>query len=68
MGALNPLADISGLKDRLRSLGYYDGPLDDEATDDFTVALSEFQYDAGLTPSGTLDDDTRTKLESGYGS
>lgn len=67
LGALNPLGNISGLKDRLRSLGYFDGPLDDEATDDFAEALSEFQYDAGLTPSGTLDDDTRTKLESGYG-
>lgn len=62
---LDPASEVSGLKGRLRLLGYTVGPprgpsdaLDERTRD----ALKQFQIDHDLEPSGELDAPTQAKL------
>jgi hypothetical protein len=64
LGQLNPASEVTGAQQRLRNLGYYDGPLDgvlNEATQD---AIRAFQARSGLKPTGALDQATQSKLRS----
>jgi len=63
LGHLNPVDDLLGVKQRLRNMGYYDGPIDQNMTDETVEGLTDFQTDAGLPPNGALDQSTRTKLQ-----
>jgi peptidoglycan hydrolase-like protein with peptidoglycan-binding domain len=52
---------------RLRNLGYYRAVPADTDARERRAAIEEFQFDQGLTLSGTMDDDTRAKIEEIYG-
>jgi hypothetical protein len=55
MGHLDPLGEPTGLCDRLRNLGYYDGPSTVEMSDTLRGAMSWFRRDAGLDPAEDVD-------------
>lgn len=62
LGAIDPVAEISGVQTRLQNLGFYDGDIDGESGELTTQAIAEFQSFAGLEASGELNDETRQKL------
>lgn len=68
IGHLNPIDEISGVKQRLNSLGFYCGSEDDELDEIFQGALLSFQAKHGLEETGELDDATRNRLGEVYGS
>jgi N-acetylmuramoyl-L-alanine amidase len=61
-GYIDPIEEISGVKSRLRNLGFYDGEIDDELTPETTAAIAEFQRSADLSGEGKLTDETRQAL------
>jgi hypothetical protein len=63
LGRLEPLSEISGIKIRLRNLGFDCGNLNDEEGPSFTAALGAFQEKNGLQKTGILNDETRAKLK-----
>lgn len=67
LGHLDPITKITGLKARLRQLGYYLGPVDDQPSPLFHVALWLFQNNQGLLPTGSIDDRTLDELKKVYG-
>jgi hypothetical protein len=67
-GYVDPIEEISGVKGRLRNLGFYHGKIDDELTPETTVALAEFQHSVDLPGDGELDDHTRDALVEAHGS
>jgi len=62
-GHLNPVDDLSGVQQRLRNLGYYRGAEDGQSSEALTAAISAFQSQVGLPPSGELDQATKDRLE-----
>jgi len=60
LGTVDPIDTESGVRGRLRSLGYDDGPAFDEL-------LKEFQRKEQLEASGRLDEATKNKLEELFG-
>jgi hypothetical protein len=58
---LRPLLDVRGAQQRLRNLGF-PCPDDGDPGGATQTAIAAFQTSAGLTPSGTLDDDTKAAL------
>jgi type VI secretion system secreted protein VgrG len=67
---MNGVCELPGARVRLRNLGYEPGTaLDDEEMDGPTrAALLEFQIDQRLPATGELDDATKEKLFTVYGS
>jgi N-acetylmuramoyl-L-alanine amidase len=73
LGHLNPLEDVpdggvSGAQGRLANLGYQPGPADGLLGPRTAAALSAFQREHGLPPTGALDRDTIRKLAEAHGS
>lgn len=69
IGHLDPPQTISGARGRLVNLGYYGYAYTDEHRDDpdaFQIALSAFQRDHGIRPSGTLDPTTAKALKAAH--
>ncbi|MBN2489408.1 MAG: peptidoglycan-binding protein, partial [Planctomycetes bacterium] len=60
---LDPADEPSGVQGRLNSLGYDAGPADGTMNDRTRAALSRFQADRGLEPTGDLDRATVDKLK-----
>lgn len=67
LGHLDPITEITGVQKRLRNLGFYDGSVDGKISPDFEHALRAFQEKNNLEPTGTLDENTRSKIEETYG-
>ena len=65
IGHLDPIDETSGLLQRLRNLNFL-GP-SQPTPDMLSSAVSAFQRANGLDPSGEVDADTRSKLESVHG-
>jgi hypothetical protein len=67
-----PAASVLGMKHRLRNLGYYHGPIDDEAGPSLEAAIREFQEDHhdthDLSVDGTSDAPTQGAIEDVHGS
>jgi hypothetical protein len=68
LGYLNPVSELSGIKQRLANLGLGCGDLSDEPTPEMAAALSIFQEKAGLPVTGEVDAATRNKLANLHGS
>lgn len=68
IGHLNPIDEISGVKQRLNNLGFYCGSEDDELNEVVQAALLSFQAKQGLEETGELDDATKNRLREVYGS
>jgi cell division septation protein DedD len=67
LGHLARIEGDEGAFARLRNLGYYRAVPADTDARERRAAIEEFQFDQGLTLSGTMDDDTRAKIEEIYG-
>lgn len=59
-GTLNPVAEDSGVRQRLTNLGFKSGATAEE----LQAALYAFQKDCGLRETGELDEETQQKLEA----
>jgi len=68
LGYLDPVAKVTGLKQRLANLGYECGTIDGETTPDLESALEDFQADTGLETTGTPDEQTEEELQGHHGS
>lgn len=68
LGTLNPIAEISGMKQRLNNLGFDCGDESEELTDKLEMALKVFQEKHGLDTTGKPDQQTRDKLQEAHGS
>jgi len=64
LGFLNPIDEISGVKQRLNNLGFRCGSEDNELNDQAKAALKEFQAKHKLPESGELDAATKSKLQA----
>ena len=62
IGKLGAITTTRGVKARLKNLGYYLGPVDDQLDDATTRAVAGFQRESELEATGTIDDATRAKL------
>jgi len=67
LGDLNPADDLTGIQGRLRHLGFYDGPIDEQITPEMEQALQEFQLSVGLEPDGAINQQTIDALKKAYG-
>jgi hypothetical protein len=67
LGHLDPIDEVSGVKQRLRNLCIDCGDQSDEETPGFTAALRAFQTKHGLDPSGLLDNTTRNAILKAHG-
>ena len=68
LGSVHPITEIAGVKQRLNNLGFDCGEDTEELTEEFREALTEFQEQYCDTVTGTLDQDTRDKLQEVHGS
>jgi len=68
LGHLDPVDSVSGVQARLRNLGYYGGPADDQMGQELVVALKAFQRNNKLKETGQIDASTQSALKSAYGS
>lgn len=66
IGNLDPISEVSGLKQRLNNLGYVVGSEDDAHSDALRDALRSFQAARGLEATGELDEPTRNELHNAY--
>lgn len=64
---LDPLSTVRGLKHRLKNLGYYGGPMDDDLDPEAIEAMHDFQARSGLQRTDAPDDATRDALLSAHG-
>jgi N-acetylmuramoyl-L-alanine amidase len=67
LGHLDPLDEVSGIKQRLRNLCFDCGDQTDEETPDLEAALRAFQGKHGLSVTGKIDDVTRAEILKAHG-
>ena len=65
-GYVDPIGEISGIKSRLRNVGFYDGEVNDELDPDTVAAIAEFQRSVNLSGEGELNDETRDALVAAH--
>jgi len=58
------LTSTAALQQTLKLAGYWDGPVDGQWTDELTAALSQFQTDLGVAPTGAVDAATVAAFEA----
>lgn len=66
LGKLKPTSIVEGLQARLSNLGFEPGPIDGDMGPKTKRALATFQSAVGLSPSGEVDGETRSRLDSVY--
>jgi N-acetylmuramoyl-L-alanine amidase len=64
LGYLNPVKDISGVKQRLRNLGFYGGKIDGAMDEEIKNSIQAFQSVNKLTATGELNQETMNKLRN----
>lgn len=67
IGNLDPVEEVSGMQARLANLGLNVGDVDGILGPVTTSALSDFQVQVGLEPTGEADEATRAKLTNLHG-
>jgi hypothetical protein len=68
LGHLDPIDITTGVRKRLKNLGFFCAETGDEVTPDLESALHKFQEANGLTANGKIDDPTKNKLKEIHGS
>ncbi len=70
IGGTDPATVNSGVFGRLRQLGYFGLSTDRDAVsdEDLAAALASFQQSQGVEPTGEMDEETRRRLETAFGS
>lgn len=66
VGDLDPVGEVTGLRQRLKNLGYPTDSEDEIFSDDLRDALRRFQLDHGLEETGEFDGATRNELRNAY--
>jgi hypothetical protein len=67
LGYLDPIAELSGIRQRLRNLGFDSRGGANAITLDLEVSLRSYQESRGLQVTGQPDEATRTQLEQEHG-
>ncbi|HEY4188731.1 MAG TPA: peptidoglycan-binding domain-containing protein [Polyangia bacterium] len=67
LGHLDPIAEVSGIKQRLRNLCFDCGDQTDDETPGLAAALRAFQAKHGLSVNGEIDDPTRAEILKAHG-
>jgi hypothetical protein len=68
-GKLQPIESLTGVQQRLRNLGFYEGPNTHELDERTHKALKSYQADRdGLAATGKPDSATRARLKEEHGS
>jgi len=67
LGTLDPVTEVTGVKQRLYHLGLDCGDRGPEETDAYAAAVAAFQEGQGLEPTGVVDDETRDALRDAHG-
>ena len=67
LGNLDPITELSGVQGRLMDLGFYSGPVDGKMSEKLEQAIRTFQEKNNLELTGTLDENTRSKIEEAFG-
>lgn len=62
LGNLDPVDEITGIQGRLRNLGFYEGSVNGQMTDETKSALRDFQHSHDLAVTGETDDQTKDLL------
>ena len=68
LGHLDPITEVTGVKQRLRNLCFDCGDQTPEENEDLETALRAFQSKHGLSVTGTIDQATRDELSKQHGS
>lgn len=68
LGQVGPATTTRGIKNRLRNLGFDCGDDSDNDGDFLESALTKFQLQNKLEPTGTINDSTRNELKKLHGS
>lgn len=68
LGSVHPISEPGGILQRLTNMGFYDGPVDTKLGPDTEQAIRDFQEKFGLEVTGSVDEQTRKKLEEEHGS
>jgi len=68
IGHVDPLSELSGVKQRLKNLGFSCGSEDNEVGPRTRSALRRFQEKHGLQVTGEIDEETRNRLREVHGS
>lgn len=63
IGHLDPVDEIKGAQGRLRNLGFWEGNLDGNLTDELRAALIRFQKVNCPSSTGDIDSDTKSALQ-----
>ena len=63
LGALYPIDHVIGVQQRLANLGFYTGELDGELGPGTAAAITAFQAEHQMEPTGEIDDALKSKLE-----
>ena len=67
LGGLDPVDEVSGVRQRLANLGYFCAHSGPEDSDDLRSALRKFQENNSLRITGMIDDTTKSELKSLHG-
>lgn len=62
LGYLNPTGELTGIKQRLRNLGFFGGAISRETDEETKDAIRAFQSFNNLEPTGEADQSTLNKL------
>ncbi len=67
LGAVGPITELSGVKQRLHNLTFDCGDVNEQETPELEAALRAFQQKHGLEVTGRADQATRDKLVEAHG-
>jgi hypothetical protein len=67
VGHLDPITELTGIQARLAHLGYFEGALDGELSDELKQAVLKFRENNKLEESMEIDDEFRNKLKEIHG-
>lgn len=67
LGHMDPITTTTGVRKRLKNLGFFCAETGDAITPDLEAALRKFQEAKGLEVSGQIDGATKDKLKQAHG-
>ncbi len=67
LGHMDPISTTTGVRKRLKNLGFFCAEAGDDITPDLEAALRKFQEAKELTVDGKINDATRDKLKDAHG-
>jgi peptidoglycan hydrolase-like protein with peptidoglycan-binding domain len=68
LGGLDPVDTISGVQERLKSLGFYTGEASGQMDDMTKAGIAAFQASKNLSGDGAVDQPTKDALKAAFGS